>query len=105
MRLQKDIMNILDKTGFNCIEPTSEKGKYNIYINSRTPFNSDFGFYVVYDGSFQSFKKAVSKICYAFDIDKDAEKRIPIRGSASIQTVLDESKLKKRKIRCVVSCI
>ena len=37
MRLQKDIMNILDKTGFNCIEPTSEKGKYNIYINSRTP--------------------------------------------------------------------
>lgn len=71
MHLQKDIMNILDKTGFNCIEPTSEKGKYNIYINSRTPFNSDFGFYVVYDGSFQSFKKAVSKICYAFDIDKD----------------------------------
>ena len=67
MRLQKDIMNILDKTGFNCIEPTSEKGKYNIYINSRTPFNSDFGFYVVYDGSFQSFKKAVSKICYAFE--------------------------------------
>lgn len=85
MHLQKDIMNILDKTGFNCVEPTSEKGKYNIYINSRTPFNSDFGFYVVYDGSFQSFKKAVSKICYAFDIDKDAEKRIPIRESASIQ--------------------
>lgn len=98
MRLQKDIMNILDKTGFNCIEPTSEKGKYNIYINSRTPFNSDFGFYVVYDDSFQSFKKAVSKICYAFDIDKDAEKRIPIRGSASIQTVLDESKWKKEKL-------
>lgn len=47
MHLQKDIMNILDKTGFNCVEPTSEKGKYNIYINSRTPFNSDFGFYVV----------------------------------------------------------
>lgn len=85
MHLQKDIMNILDKTGFNCVEPTSEKGKYNIYINSRTPFNSDFGFYVVYDGSFQSFKKAVSKICYAFDIDKDAEKRIPIRGSASMR--------------------
>ena len=98
MHLQKDIMNILDKTGFNCVEPTSEKGKYNIYINSRPPFNSDFGFYVVYDGSFQSFKKAVSKICYAFDIDKDAEKRIPIRGSASIQTVLDESKWKKEKI-------
>lgn len=34
MHLQKDIMNILDKTGFNCVEPTSEKGKYNIYINS-----------------------------------------------------------------------
>ena len=98
MHLQKDIMNILDKTGFNCVEPTSEKGKYNIYINSRTPFNSDFGFYVVYDGSFRSFKKAVSKICYAFDIDKDAEKRIPIRGSASIQTVLDESKWKKEKL-------
>lgn len=34
MHLQKDIMNILDKTGFNCIEPTSEKGKYNIFIQN-----------------------------------------------------------------------
>ena len=63
------------------------------------------GFYVVYDGSFQSFKKAVSKICYAFDIDKDAEKRIPIRGSASIQTVLDESKWKKEKLDELLSIL
>ena len=103
MHLQKDIMNILRKTGFvcdnfNCIETSRKNGKYNIYISIYTPANSDLGFYVVYDGSFQSFKKAVSKICYAFDIDKDAEKRIPIRGSASIQTVLDESKWKKEKL-------
>lgn len=57
MHLQKDIMNILDKTGFNCVEPTSEKGKYNIYINSRTPFNSDFGFYVVYVALSKVLKK------------------------------------------------
>lgn len=99
MELSKRIEELLEKHDFNiCGEITekySEKGKYDIELETYSPAGEDVIVSLIYDGTDEGFVAAFVEYANWFDAEEHAEMWIESRGKngvpESIKTLLEDA--------------
>lgn len=101
-KIEDHIHDVCDKLGFESHGVRSRDGEFYIDVSQYTPEGEDWWETIWFDGTFKGFADAVVEHANNFDVDKEAEVYISIRGTNgvpnSISDLLEDARWKKRML-------
>lgn len=104
--LSDELLDILENNNFSCDgEITEQDGKYYVEINQSTPEGEDWWEIIWFDGTKDSFTKAVSDRTNDFDVYEESEVYIENRGTKgipnSIKDLIEDAEWKKEILKAL----
>ena len=104
MELNKKIVDVIENSGFN-YDGVDEDDGYSVRLYQSTPAGEDWGLIIWFDGSDNGFIYAFRKYSESFDVDKEVEFWVELRGKNGIPSsirkiteILNDAEWKKEKL-------